>query len=148
MKRKCLCCRRLFTPRRNVPDQQYCSCKRCQNARRKRWRKQKLSNDPDYKANQQACQQRWCENNPDYWQRYRASHPKYNQRNRELQRLRNQKRRVDASARIAKRYASSDQIDVKSGVYKIIPVDGSSIAKRYALIVKLDVISDNYVHAP
>jgi hypothetical protein len=109
---------------------------------------QKLSNDPDYKANQQACQRRWCENNPDYWQRYRASHPKYNQRNRELQRLRNQKRRVDASARIAKRYASSDQIDIKSGVYKIIPVDGSSIAKRYALIVKLDVISNNYTHTP
>jgi len=55
---------------------------------------------------------------------------------------------VDASARIAKRYASSDQIDVKSGVYKIVPVDGSSIAKRYALIVKLDVISDNYAHGP
>ncbi len=82
---------------------------------------QKLSNDPDYKANQQASQQRWCENNPDYWQRYRASHPKYTQRNRELQRLRNQKCRVDASA---------------------------PIAKRYALIAKLDVISDNYVHAP
>ncbi len=148
MKRKCLCCRRLFTPRRNVPDQLYCSCKRCQNARRQRWRKQKLANDPDYKANQQASQQRWCEKNPDYWQRYRASHPKYTQRNRELQCLRNQKRRVDASARIAKRYASSDQIDVKSGVYKIIPVDGSSIAKRYALIARLDVISNNYAHAP
>jgi hypothetical protein len=148
LKRKCLCCGRLFTPRRNVPNQQYRSFKGCQNARRQRWRKQKLSNDPDYKANQQACQRRWCENNPDYWQRYRASHPKYNQRNRELQRLRNQKRRVDASAPIAKRYASSDQIDIKSGVYKIIPVDGSSIAKRYALIAKLDVISDNYTHTP
>ena len=148
MKRRCLCCGRLFTARSNVPNQQYCSCKRCQNARRQRWRKQKLANDPDYKANQQASQRRWCEKNPDYWQRYRASHPKYNQRNRELQRLRNQKRRVDASARIAKRYASSDQIDVKSGVYKIVPVDGSSIAKRYALIVKLDVISGNYAHAP
>jgi hypothetical protein len=65
-----------------------------------------------------------------------------------LQRLRNQKRRVDPSLRIAKRYASSDQIDVKSGVYKIVPVDGSLIAKRYALIVKLDVISGNYAHEP
>ncbi len=121
MKRRCLCCGRLFTARSNVPNQQYCSCKRCQNARRQRWRQQKLANDPDYKANQEASQRRWCENNPDYWQRYRASHPKYNQRNRELQRLRNQKRRVDASARIA---------------------------KRYTLIVKLDVISGNYAQAP
>jgi hypothetical protein len=65
-----------------------------------------------------------------------------------LQRLRNQKCHIDASARIAKRYASSDQIDVKSGVYKIIPVDGSSIAKRYALIARLEVISNNYTHTP
>ena len=46
------------------------------------------------------------------------------------------------------RYASSDQIEVKTGVYKIVPVDGPSIAKRYALIVKLDVISVNYAHGP
>lgn len=148
MKRRCLCCGRLFTPLCNVPDQQYCSCKRCQNARRQRWRKQKLSNDPDYKANQEASQRRWCKKNPDYWRRYRASHPKYNQRNRELQRFRNQKRRVDASAQIAKRYTYKDQIGVKSGVYKLVPIDGSPIAKRYALIAKLDVISDNYAHAP
>ena len=148
MKRRCLCCGRLFIPRSNVPNQQYCSCKRCQNARRQRWCKQKLCSDLDYKANQKASQRRWCEKNPDYWRHYRASHPKYNQRNRDLQRLRNQKRRVDASARIAKRYAASDQMGVKSGVYKIVPVDGSLIAKRYALIARLDVISGNYAHAP
>lgn len=143
--RRCLCCGRLFIPRSNVPKQQYCSCKRCQNARRQLWRKQKLRKDPDYKANQEASQRRWCEKNPDYWQRYRASHPKYNQRNRDLQRLRNQKRRVDGSA---KRYASSDQIDIKSGVYRLVPIDGFSIANRYALIARLDVISGNYAHAP
>jgi outer membrane receptor for ferrienterochelin and colicin len=148
LKRRCLCCERLFTPLSQVPHQQYCSCKRCQNGRRQRWRKQKLSNDPDYKANQEASQQRWCKKNPDYWQCYRASHPKYNQRNRKLQRLRNQKRHVDGLARIAKRYVSSDQIEIKSGVYNIVPVDGSSIAKRYAFIAKLDVISGNYAHAP
>jgi hypothetical protein len=65
-----------------------------------------------------------------------------------LQRLRNQKRHVDASARIAKSYASSDQIGVKSGVYKIIPVDGYTIAKRYALIARLEVISNNYTCTP
>ena len=75
MKRICRCCGCWFTARANVANQQYCSRRICQNARRQRWRKQKLLTDPDYKADQYAAQKRWCEKNPDYWKHYRDCHP-------------------------------------------------------------------------
>ena len=151
MKRACRCCGRWFTPRANVPDQQYCSRRICQNARRQRWRKHKLAIDSDYKANQYAAQRRWCEKNPDYWKRYRASHCDYRRRNRHKQKTRNQKRGqgpIELSSVIAKRYALKSPNDIISGLYKLEPADGSMIAKRYALLVKLDVIADNYINGP
>ena len=151
MKRACLCCGRLFTPRANVPDQQYCSRRICQNARRQRWRKQKLATDADYKADQYAAQRRWCEKNPNYWKRYRATHADYRQRNRQKQKTRNRKRvqsPIEHGAVIAKRYASNDKSDTISGIYKMLPVDGAMIAKSDALLVKLDVITGNYFNGP
>ena len=148
MKRACRCCGRLFTPRPNVPDQQYCSRRKCQNARRQRWRKEKLASDPDYKDNQNDAQGRWCEKNPEYWKKYRASHPAYTQRNRHLQRERNKRRtgaRADTGSVIAKRYASKDGKEIKSGIYRIMPVEGDMIAKRYEYLVELNLISGSYM---
>ena len=147
MKRPCRCCGRLFAPRPNVPDQQYCSHRSCQNARRQKWRKEKLSSDSAYKANQHDAQRRWCEKNPDYWRNYRSSHPGYEQRNRQLQRDRN-KKRTAIRPEIAKRYASKDGTAIKSGIYKIVPVEGAMIAKRYAYLVELDLISGSYIQVP
>ncbi len=151
MKRACLCCGRLFTPRANVPDQQYCSRRMCQNARRQRWRKQKLSSDADYKANQYDAQRRWCEKNPGYWKHYRASHPAYRRRNRQQQSERNRKRtlaRVDTESLIAKRYVSEDQSDIISGIYRMVPIEGAMIAKSDAYLVKLNLITDSYPQGP
>ncbi len=149
MKRVCRCCGCWFIPRANVPNQQYCSCRICQNARRQRWRKQKLSTDPDYKADQYAAQRRWCEKNPDYWKRYRACHPDYCQRNRQKQKQRNckgGKRPIELGSVIAKRYALKPANEIISGLYRLSPVDGAMIAKSDALLVKLDVIAGNYVN--
>jgi len=149
MKRVCRCCECWFVPRANVPDQQYCSHRICQNARRQRWRKHKLSNDPDYKADQYAAQKRWCEKNPDYWKHYRASHPDYRQKNRQKQKQRNRKRgtpHTDLGAVIAKRYALNPPNGIISGLYTLSPVAGEMIAKSDALLVKLDVIADNYAN--
>lgn len=151
MKRACRCCGRLFTRRANVPDQQYCSRRICQNARRQRWRKQKLASDPDYRANQYDAQRRWCEKNPDYWKHYRASHPAYSRKNRQLQSERNKKRapaRMDTGSLIAKRYASEDQNDIISGIYRMVPVEGAMIAKSDAYLVKLNLITGSYTHGP
>ena len=103
-----------------MPDQQYCSRRKCQNARRQRWRKEKLASDPDYKDNQNDAQGRWCEKNPEYWKKYRASHPAYTQRNRHLQRERNKRRtgaRADTGSVIAKRYEYLVELNLISGSY-------------------------------
>ena len=151
MKRVCRCCGRWFVPRANVPNQQYCPRKTCQNARRQRWRKQKLSIDPDYKTDQYESQKRWCKKNPDYWKRYRAAHPDYCQRNRKKQKQRNRKRgkrHIEPGPKIAKRYALTPPNTIKTGLYTLLPVDGAMIAKSDALLVKLDVIANNYTNGP
>ena len=151
MKRACRCCGCWFMPRANVPDQQYCSRRTCQNARRQRWRKQKLLSDADYKANQYDAQRRWLEKNPDYWMQYRATHPAYRRRNRQLQIERNKKRslvRMDADSLIAKRYALEAQSDIISGIYRMIPVEGAMIAKSDAYLVRLNLITGSYPQGP
>jgi len=151
MKRVCRCCGCWFIPRANVADQQYCSRRICQNGRRQRWRKQKLASDPDYKANQYDAQRRWCEKNPDYWKQYRATHPAYRRRNRQQQSERNKKRTlslVDTGPLIAKRYASKDQNDIISGIYRMVPVYGAMIAKSDAYLVKLNLITSSYPQGP
>ena len=92
-KQRCAACDCLFEPRRNVPQQRYCSKRACQRTRRRRWQRQKLKADADYRANQAAAQQRWRERHADYWRRYRQIHPEYAERNREQQRERNRRRR-------------------------------------------------------
>ena len=145
MKRACRCCGCWFVPRANVSNQQYCSLRTCQNARRQQWRKQKLSSDSDYKADQYAAQKRWLEKNPDYWKHYRACHPGYQQRNRKMQKHRNHKRRRSHTGEVvAKRYALKTANDIISGIYALSPAGGEMIAKSDALLVKLDVIPVDY----
>ena len=84
----CAACDEPFTAKKHVPDQRFCSKPACQRERRRRWQRQKLKDDLDYRANQAAAQKRWRENNPDYWRRYRQTHPDYTARNREQQQQR------------------------------------------------------------
>ena len=143
--RRCAACAERFTPRRNVPNQQYCSKPDCQRERRRRWQRQKLRQDPDYRANQAAAQQRWRERHLDYWRRYRQSHPDYTARNREQQRQRN-RRRAQAGAgpappAIAKMDVYACKKPVASGTYRLTPIDGSGVAKMDAYLVKMQVVS-------
>ena len=144
---RCAACGELFTPRRNVPDQKYCSKRECQRERRRRWQRQKLKEDPDYRANQAAAQRRWRERHPEYWRRYRQSHPAYTERNRKQQLQRNRKRGQGVTSpsppAIAKMDAYEAQTVVASGTYRLIPVSGREIAKMDAYLVEMHVISVN-----
>jgi len=91
-KRRCAACGCVFVPRRNVPQQRYCSERARQRTRRHRWQRQKLKTDADYRANQTAAQRRWRERHPAYWRDYRQRHPDATARNREQQRERNRRR--------------------------------------------------------
>jgi len=142
---RCAACGELFTPRRNVPDQKYCSKRECQRERRRRWQRQKLKEDPDYRANQAAAQRRWRERHPEYWRRYRQSHPAYTERNRKQQLQRNRKRGQGVTSpsppAIAKMDAYEAQTVVASGTYRLIPVAGGAIAKMDAYLVQMHVLS-------
>jgi len=144
-KRRCAGCGGLFVPRPNVPHQSYCSKPDCQRTRRRRWQREKLQADADYRANQAAAQRRWRESHPDYWRVYRACHPEYTARNRAQQRERNRRRRLAVTGPSPPAVAKMDVYDGErpsvSGTYRLIPVSGSGLAKRDEYLVKMQVIS-------
>jgi hypothetical protein len=63
MEKMCACCKRIFIPRPTVRNQQYCSDSECQKTRKKRWQKEKLANDREYRENQAVAQKEWCSRN-------------------------------------------------------------------------------------
>jgi predicted phosphohydrolase len=75
-------------------NQEYCSDPECQRARKALWQKNKMTNDPQYQAQQIECIRKWRKKRPldNYQKQYRQEHPEYVNRNRELQRIRNSKR--------------------------------------------------------
>jgi hypothetical protein len=144
-KRWCAACGCLFEPRRNVPQQRYCSKRACQRTRRRRWQRQKLKCDGDYRANQSAAQQRWRESHPDYWRRYRQSHPDYAERNREKQRERNRHRHSAGTGPSPPPIANMDAYRTEkpfcSGTYHLVPVTAEGVAKMDAYVVEMHVLS-------
>lgn len=144
-KRRCAACGGLFVPRRNVPQQRYCSNPACQRTRRRRWQRQKLKADADYRANQAAAQQRWRERHPDYWRRYRQAQYEYAERNREQQRVRNRRGRSAGTGPspppIAKMDAYRSKKPIHSGTYRLVPVTAEGVAKRDAYLVEMHLLS-------
>ena len=144
-KRRCAGCGELFVPRPNVPHQRYCSNSDCQRTRRRRWQREKLKADADYRANQAAAQRRWRERHPEYWRVYRQSHPQYTATNRERQRERNRWRRLAATGPspppVAKRDVCTVETPPVSGTYRLIPVPADGVAKRDAYLVRMHMIS-------
>ena len=144
-KRRCAACGCLFAPRHNVPQQRYCSKRACQRTRRRRWQRQKLKADADYRANQAAAQRRWRERHPDYWGRYRQSRPEYAERNREQQRERNRRRSAGTGPSppvIANMDAYRSQKRLRSGTYRLVPVAEPGVAKMDAYLVEMEVLSE------
>jgi hypothetical protein len=144
MDRLCNYCGKRFQARN--ASQHYCSKIICQRFRKKRWQKQKLVNDPDYRANQKQAQESWRKKHPGYWKDYRESHPLYVERNRRCQRHRNGLRGADRGKDAVKRRPLIAKMDatppVKSGTYRLIPIETPMIAKMDAVVVELAVVSN------
>lgn len=147
-RKRCAACGDGFSPCRHVPDQQYCSKPACQRERRRRWQRDKLQQDADYRANQAAAQRRWRARHPDYWRNYRQRHSEYTARNREKQRERNRRRGRDGTRPLPAPIANMDGYEeinrITSGTYRIMPAAGSGIAKMDAYLVEIQVISETY----
>lgn len=139
MEKMCACCKRIFIPRPTVRNQQYCSDSECQKMRKRKWQKEKLANDREYRDNQAAAQKEWCSRNKGYWKEYRKRNTGYAERNRILQREHNRRRR--SKSQIAKMDASGAENIISSGCYCLMPLCNGVIAKMDELIVKIYVIS-------
>jgi hypothetical protein len=122
-----------------VRHQGYCNDSECQKARKRKWQKEKLARDSDYRDNQASAQKQWRSRNKDYWKRYREKNPAYTERNRIGQRERNRQRRSGAG--IAKIDELQGKPLVPSGRYRLVPFCNQGIAKMDELIVELGVIS-------
>ncbi len=139
MERSCLCCKKSFNPHHAVRHQRYCGDPECQKSRKRKWQKEKLTNDSDYRANQVEAQRQWRSRNKDYWKQYRRNHPTYVEANRMAQRERNRRRRGGSG--IAKMDELTGKSPIRSGRYRLIPVCSPEIAKMDELIVEIGVIS-------
>ena len=139
MEKTCLCCKKSFHPHPAVHDQRYCSDPECQKTRKRKWQKEKLAKDSDYRANQAEAQRQWRRRNQDYWKKYRERHPAYTERNREGQKERNRGRR--SGSEIAKMDELKGETLIPSGRYRLVPLCNLGIAKMDELIVELGVIS-------
>ena len=142
-RRKCKHCHQSFSPRPQNPDQQYCSERVCQRARKRIWQQRKLLADPDYHANQSAAQSCWQKKNPDYWSKYRERNPDYVEHNRDRQRERNRRRREQDIDQIpiAKMDASMPESFINPGRYLLSRIESGLIAKMDALIVEINVVT-------
>ena len=56
MEKACECCKRRFIPYPAVRHQEYCSDPECQKTCKRKWQREKLVNDSDYRANQAEAQ--------------------------------------------------------------------------------------------
>jgi hypothetical protein len=139
MNRTCRCahCRRHFLPDPRVKTQRFCANKVCQRARKAQWQRAKLATDPDYRANQRDCQQRWQHQHPQYWRQYRQQRADYRARNRLLQQHRDHKRRLHP---LAKMDVFEPVTSIHPGIYHLIPAIGPHLAKMDVLSQKYHVI--------
>ena len=142
--RRCSCCGCYFCPDPRVQNQHYCGKKRCQQARKNKWQRQKIIIDHDYRADKKDSQDAWLDKNPNYWKRYRRRNLDYAERNRQMQRERDAKRRLASGkhlgADLAKKDALISFFDQDTTSYFLLP-EGNNLAKKDAIMVKIVPIS-------
>ena len=144
--RRCAGCHKHFHPRPQCPGQKFCSSAECQRERKRRWQKARRAADPDYRDNDVQANRQWRSQNPGYWRAYRRNHPQYVTRNRQQQRQRDQARRQKPPQppplpALANEDASSRQVQLETGTYRMIPVTGGDLANEDAWLVKIAVLS-------
>jgi len=144
MARLCQNCRDPLPTLKKNPNQRFCGKKECQRARKRRWQREKMHNDPDYKQNQQEANRNWQKQNPHYWQEYRQKNSEYVERNRENSRQYMQIKRqvVSILNKFAKMDTSLSANMELTGYYLLLPV-GAMFAKMDAKFLNISVCRDN-----
>lgn len=139
----CAYCRCRYQKNPRVKNQTYCGKIACQRARKRRWQRQKLATDPDYRLNQRDCMLRWRQRHPGYWQKYRRSHKSYTAQNRLLQKIRNLNRL--GRPLIAKMDPIKTEQSIIPGIYYILR-KCRQIAKVDAIFQKVIIFPASCLH--
>jgi len=145
-KRRCAACHKHFHPRPQSPKQKFCSAAECQRERKRRWQKARRAADPDYRDNDVQASRQWRRRHPGYWRAYRRKHPQSVIQNRGKQRERDRTRRLkppqpSPPPDLANEDASSLQLPLETGTYRMIPVTGNLLANENACLVKIALLS-------
>ena len=128
------------------PHQGYCGSQPCQQARKNRWERERLENNPDYHTQRKSQKRHWRDHRPDhqYQQQYRQSHPLYEETNRKKQLIRNKKASQIAFESRFQKIVKTDALIAENpasrGLYEILPYKmrpGKKIVKTDALIVEI-----------
>ena len=137
---RCACCKRIRRRNPRVKKQRYCGDKRCQQARKSKWQRERQQTDPDYQTNKKESQRAWKQKNPGYWKQYRQRHPEYCSRNRKAQRIRDRNRNASCDSPLVKMDVLDLFLNDTTGSYFICPAE-SGLVKSDALAVKIIPIS-------
>jgi len=133
--RSCCGCQQSFEPSKYRPDQSFCSQPDCQRQRRAEYHRCKIETDPVYAGVVNDSRKKWREAHPDYQKAYRLSHDAAVERNRQLQRQRDDKRRVQS---LVKNNLALDLKRSTAGVWLIGPaaldLDRNNLASCQLLI--------------
>ena len=139
---RCACCKRIRRRNPRVKKQRYCGDKRCQQARKSKWQRERQQADQDYRTNKKESQRVWKLKNPGYWKQYRRRHLEYCKRNRQMQRIRDRVKRKNGSYN--KHLVKMDVLNLflnnTTESYFICPAE-SGLVKSDALSVKIIPIS-------
>lgn len=137
--KNCIHCGREFKVNPRVRNHNYCNAQACQRARRRRWQREKMAKDIDYRQNQRQYEKEWHSQHPGYYRNYRVCHPEYVKRNSLQQLRRNSIRRRNYSDKLIAKMDSliSAHFPRKGQLYKLIPQQGRVIAKMDSLVVNL-----------
>ena len=138
MTRTCHACGHVFTPRPQVPNQNYCPRPECQRTRRRFWQQKKRHGDSDYRDNDIRACKVWASENADYWRRYRDENPVYAERNRNLQQQRNQKRRGTV---IANEDVSEPLTRLPLGRYRVTQIRSDTESDCQTWIVEITALA-------
>jgi len=138
----CVHCGKFFIPRNR--KQNYGTEPDCQRARKAAWQRYKMKTDVDYRTQQQLSNEKWVNNTPGYWTRYRQRNPDKSERNRTLQHVRNRCNRQHdqqlSEPLIAKMDARKSYDFDLVGQFYLVPV----IAKMDVSKVNIYTISNGY----
>jgi len=140
---KCHHCEKRFPRNPRLKNQKYCSSKECQGARKNKWERDKLKNDPLYKQRRRDQKKNWYLRYPgdQYQKDYRKNHGQYVKYNKEKQVVRNKNRQIYPTlSEIVKTDALNSKKLASGGLYVLFPYtksDGKKIVKTDALIVQM-----------